>query len=117
LRVLKLPHGRRTRDDERQGRDDDGDDLHETPAWSIAHPAMRALSYSHPTDCRRPHRRQAPGRIWGDDLARKAYRQPPKPTGTNLVTCAFTTRHRSRRCANAVDTEEVTGSIPVSPTT
>src|SRR3954451_7364471 len=58
-----------------------------------------------------------PWRNLGDDLANRPLQHSPTPTSTNTVSRRYSERRRPDAKPDLVDTEEVTGSIPVSPTT
>jgi hypothetical protein len=52
----------------------------------------------------------------GDDLAIGTPARHPRPTNTNAMTSTYVLKRRPRSQPDVTDTEEVTGSIPVSPT-
>ena len=56
------------------------------------------------------------GRNLGDDLANRPLQHSPTPTSTNTVSRRYSQRRRPNTLPDLFDTEEVTGSIPVSPT-
>ena len=58
----------------------------------------------------------AAGRNLGDDLAQQGAEHRRKPCDTNTLTSNFAVWRRSGTEVDLVHTEEVTGSIPVSPT-